>query len=306
MYRPADAEEWGVNGSVCCVRHHQDDPPDRTALHGELVSSIVHFYAADCSFHFYLAADEPAEGDTVSISQMALARAVTAAIESDIDVLNLSAGKARPNCSHNLTQEGCAYCAEVQRAADHGISVVAAAGNSPDTCVHCPSNAASAISVGGVEFECTYSMPRVPQSSTRNPPLAYWTRLWSGYDGYPESVTEHPYCTTRGCWSEGGGCDEYRRATPWGQNPPSSGGKPDILSPNHYAAERDEQYPFVWPASSFAAPVVSGCLTGVLSTLDSSPSPYEVQQAVRDGATALESSIPGMFDATETRRLLSD
>lgn len=295
-----------VSERVCCLRDHQNNPPEKTGDHGELVSSIGHFYAPDSSFHLYLAADGVDGTGPIGIPQMALARAVNAAIDHNIDILNLSAGLPRPNCTHNRTRAGCAYCSEVQRAVDHGITVVAAAGNNPDTCVHCPSNAASAISVGGVEFECTYNMPRVSQNPTNNPPLAYWTRLWSGYDEYPDNATDMAYCTTRDCWWEGRNCSEYSRVTEWEQNPLPSGGKPDILSPNHFAAKYDDQYPFVWAASSFAAPVVSGCLAGILSTLGSSPSPYEIQQAVRDSSTPLESSTPGIFDAAETRTLLSE
>lgn len=290
---------------VCCLREHEDEPPDVTANHGTWVSSISNYYAPDSSFYFYLAGDEQAGGDEesrVRIPHLAFARAVNVAIEHGVDVLNVSAGTPKPECTHGQ----CVYCSEAKRAVDSGITVIASAGNDPDACVHCPSNAVPVISVGGVEFECTYNMPRAPNNPTNKPPLAYWTRMWSGYEAYPDSASGDPYCTTRGCWSNDGSCEQYMTVTEWDRNPIPSGDKPDLLAPVHYAEEKEDQYPFVWAASSFAAPVVSGCLAGILSTLDSSPSPFAIQQAVRDGSTPVESSIAGIFDAAETQALLSE
>lgn len=261
---------------------------------------ISRYFSPDTSVHLLLAGaprDEP-EGDRPRIPQLAFSRAIDAAIDREVDVLNISAGRSRPNCTHGH----CVYCTEVVRAIDEGVTVVAAAGNSPEAAVHCPGNATSVICVGGVEYECTYRMPRIPELRTNKPPLAYWTRLWSGHE-YPTSAADGTYCTTRGCWSNGGGCDEYRSVTPWERNPIPSGGKPDILAPLHHATQREDQRPFVWAASSFAAPVVSGCLAGVLSSVDVSPSPYAVQQAVRDGASRIDTA-GRVFDASETRERL--
>jgi hypothetical protein len=196
------------------------------------------------------------------------------------------------------------YCSEVERAIDDDITVIASAGNSSDAVVHCPSNAPGAISAAGVEFECTFNMPRAPKNPTNNPSLAYWTRLWSAHDDYPENVAEGAFCTTRGCWAEGGGCDQYKRVTEWSCNPLPSGKKPDLLAPVHYAEEAKDKHPFVWAASSFAAPVVAGCLAGILSTTDDDPSPFEIQQALRDGATEYDGFSAGVFDATRTQDLL--
>jgi len=269
-----------------------------------LVSSIAYYYAPKSPFTFFLAADGEEQDSQIGISHLPLARAVNAAIDRDVDVLNISAGRARPNCTHGQ----CVYCSEVRRAVENGIAVVASAGNDPDACVHCPSNAESALSVGGVEFVCEFSMPRAPGHPTNEPPQAYWTRLWSGYDDYPETAANRAYCTTRDCWMDGGGCSDHMKLEEWNHNPIPSSGKPDILAPVHFAAQFDEQYPFVWGASSFAAPVVSGCLAGILSTLESSPEPYTIRQAVRDGSTSTDPSIDGaIFDASSTKtHLLSD
>lgn len=293
-----------VADTVCCLVDYRNNPPDRTGKHGEWVSAIACYYASDSSFYFYLAANEREREDgegAIRISQMAFARAIDAAIDHGVDVLNISAGRSRPNCTHGH----CVYCSEAKRAVENEITVVASAGNNPDACVHCPSNETDVISVGGVEFECTFDMPRAPQNPTNKPPLAYWTRLWSGCDEYPHTVSDKSYCTTRGCWSEAGSCDDQKKTVEWAQNPISSGGKPDILAPVHYAEQLEEQYPFVWAASSFATPVVSGCLAGILSTVDSSPSPFAIQRALTEGSERIEASTAGIFDADNTRAQLS-
>lgn len=292
-------------GRECCLRELEDAPPDNTSWHGTGVFQIANYYAYDGSFYPFLAGkpmEQDGEEDSVRIPHLAFARAVNAAIEHGVDVLNVSAGRSRPNCTHGQ----CVYCSEAKRAVENGITVVASAGNDPDAAVHCPSNAEPAISIGGVEFKCTFNMPRTPDNPTNKPALAYWTRMWSDHDDYPDSAAEGAYCTTRGCWSEGGSCDQYKEVTEWSRNPIASGGKPDILAPVHYGIEEQEQYPYVLAASSFAAPVVSGCLAGILSTLEAQPTPFEIQQAIREGATEMDTTSAGIFDADATRERLSE
>lgn len=91
----------------------------------------------------------------------------------------------------------------------------------------------------------------------------------------------------------------------WDQNPIASGDKPDVLAPVHYAAERDNQYPFVWAASSFAAPVVSGCVAGILSSVGTDPAPFTIQEAILDTAMQYDSVPIDVFDATGTRDTLT-
>lgn len=161
---------------------------------------------------------------------MAFARAVTSAIDDGLDILNLSAGRSRPNCTHGQ----CVYCSEVRRAEQNGVTVVGPAGNHPDDVVHYPGNAPSAFSVGGVEMECTFKMPRSPRNPTNNPPQSYRTTLWSD-KSYPDSAANGTYCSTRDCWSGGGSCEENLQVTPWDRNPTASGEKPDVLARLHYA-----------------------------------------------------------------------
>jgi len=287
-----------VSRSECCLPRFADDPPDRTAQHGEWVLDIASAYAPNAAFELYLAAFDTAEDENetkVRIPQLALSRAVSGAIKHDIDILNVSAGRPRPNCTHG----NCAYCSEVERAVDHGVSVVASAGNQQDDAVHCPSNTESAISVGGMEVECTYNPPRISGTRSGKPPQAYWTYIFDGED-YPDGAATATYCSTRDCWRDGGGCEQHAMRTSWDKNPIFSGGKPDVLAPVHYAGEQQAGHPFVWAASSFAAPVVSGCLAGVLSELDSDPPPFRVRQAVRHSGDPIGEIRVDGFDAAGT------
>jgi len=296
-------EDFSANvvGRTCCLRELQGNPPDQTAEHGAWVLDIASFYAPDSSFYLYFAGKEPEamNGDTPHIPQMAFARAVTAAIDDGVDILNVSAGKSKPNCSLGH----CVYCSEVRRAERNGITVVAAAGNHPEDVVHCPGNSPTAICVGGVEMECTFNMPRSPHNPTNNPPQAYWTKVWSG-QSYPESAAEGTYCSTRDCWSDGGGCETNLQVTPWDRNPNSSGDKPDVLAPIHYAGLAGDQSPFIWAASSFGAPVISGCLSGCLSMLETRVSPPGAQSAIREGADELDDFPAGVLNAEKTLEIL--
>jgi hypothetical protein len=292
-----------VVGQECCIRDLCEDPPAKTGTHGEWVLDIATFFAPESSYYLYLSAEQVDNEDgeeNISISQMSLARAVSSAIEDGIDILNISAGRSRPNC----IEGNCAYCSEVRRAARNGITVIGSAGNHPNDVVHCPSNTPEAISVGGAEVECTYNMPRVPQNPTNKPPQAYWTKLWSDWDGYPDSAARGAYCTTRNCSSNGGSCDQHQNPTGWDRNPVSSGRKPDILSPVHYAAELTDGHPFVWAASSFAAPVVAGALAGILSDIAPGVSPVRAQDAIRNASVDIGAASAGLFHAGGTQDTL--
>lgn len=292
IYRLESEEEIDVAGRACCLTDHRDDPPRRTDDHGILVLEIAEYFATGASYYLFLAANEH-EGRE-RIPQMAYGRAVERAIEKDIDVLNVSAGLSRPNCTHGQ----CAYCALTREAVANGVTVVRAAGNNPDNPVHCPANEERAICVGGVEVECTFRMGRRPGYRTPKPPGAYWTKLWSGYDEYPDGATGGTYCTTRDCLPGEGTCENHKSVKAWDDNPVPAGDKPDVLAPVHYATMFDEQYPFVWAASSFAAPVVTGCLAGTLSGVEGEcPPPHEIREAVRRETSPVDSAPAGLFDA---------
>jgi hypothetical protein len=270
--------------------------------HGEWVLSIAYYYAPSASFYPLLAAKEQQTSDDetkIRISQAAYGDAVQRAIDRDIDILNVSAGRAKPDCTHG----SCSYCIDTKRATKNDITVIASAGNCSDDPVHCPSNQQSAISVGGVEFECGFnSNSRQP---TNKPPNAYWTKEWNRHDDYPETATFKPYCTTKDC-AEDGNCNEYLSVTSWDRNPIFSGNKPDVLSPLHFAAELNDGNPFVWAGSSFAAPVISGCIAGILSDIESERSPIAIQEAIRDSTIPVQSVESGSFDADRTKRSLAD
>jgi hypothetical protein len=303
VYR-TDVDVIETGGRECCLRGYGEDTPDKTGMHGEYVSDIASVFAPEASFYHFLAAEEPDDTNTesVRISQMAFAKAINYSIEHNIDILNISAGRSKPKCTHGH----CPYCTEVKRAIDNGISVVAAAGNNPDNCVHCPSNRNEVISVGGVEHECTYNVSRRPGRVINKPPFAYWTKQWERVDGYPDGAAWGAYCTGRDCAKHGGSCRECQEIIEWSENPIAGSDKPDILSPLHYAAKYDEQSPFVWAASSFAAPVVAGALAGMLSTLTSSCPPYTMKEAIKKSSEEKEHLPAGIFRADRTLNRLSE
>ena len=290
-----DIEGIEVVEQECCLRPDPDEA--RTGDHGKSVTNIAGWYAPEGEFCLYQAADRPPESAERAnrLHQMAFARAVEAAIEHDVALLNVSAGRYEPEC----VDGHCIFCEQATRAVAQGVSVVAAAGNNPEAGIHCPSRAQDAISVSGVEFRCTAPLRRTPNVRSARPELAYWTQLWSE-EQYPTLVASDTYCTTRGCWRDESTCAENMEVAPWDRNPVPDSHNPTVLSPLHYVGKKNERAPYIWAASSFATPVVTGCLAGILSVLEGSPAPYTIQNAVRNAANETLDGEAGIFDARAT------
>lgn len=232
--------------------------------------------------------------------QMAFGDAVKTAISDEIDILNLSAGKCRPGCINGE----CQYCNIAKRALDENIAIVAAAGNNSDGVIHCPANKSQVICVAGFEVECGYTDRK--RRVGGGPAGAYWTKIWSGVD-YPDGAADGQYCSMRGCDGDPRKCERHRDVEPWENNPQPSGEKPDILGPVHYASGLGESKPFVWAASSFATPVVSGAIAGVISrTSQAEISPYTLRENVVDSGDALPSGHAPTFNAEELEQTMTD
>lgn len=280
----------------CCIPALQDDPPDYTQIHGKAVGAITYYYAPEARFRLYQAAqdlneDEHDDEIDIGIKQVDFGRAIEKAIEHDIDILNISAGHARPNC----VRGNCIYCTQVEKALQEDIIVVAAAGNNDDNCVHCPSYSDDVISVGGVRPLCEHSMTKRVSTPKQKPPGAYWAKLFNGVD-YADDVTDETFCSTRGCATDEGGCAENRTIEPW-HNPGPEGEKPDVLAPVQYTVPISDS-PVVTEGSSFASPLITGCLASILSSTDRNATPYRVRQDLRDTSSDVEASEAGLFDAT--------
>jgi len=276
-----------------------DTDENLTQEHGREVFDILSYFAPGATYYLYQAVDEDGE-----IALIDFADAVEAAVDENVDIINLSAGDHRPNCIGGA----CGFCRVAKSATQEDIIFVAAAGNSQldggHTSIHCPAFADPVISIGGYEALCTFE-PEVGrqaptlQNSLR-PPLAYWTEQRRGYN-YPPGIAEQSYCSGRDCGPDGS-CDQYREFQEWPHNPTPAGSKPDILAPIHYVSLLDRQTPYIMGGSSYGAPIVSGAIAWALGLLldnQLSANPYQVQQAIRQGADSMPDASADRFNATK-------
>lgn len=258
---------------------------------------ILSYFAAGSTYYLYQAVDEDGQLELTDFAD-----AVKRAVDDNIDVLNLSAGRERPNC----LGRSCGFCRTARRAIERGTTIVAAAGNSqPSTTevIHCPALAEPAIAVAGFVVECTYSEKTDSDTiqNPLNPPRAYWAKMLSGVD-YPLHAVDDAFCSTQGCWPEAN-CSDYQNITTWENNPLPSGQKPDILAPVHYSERINDQIPFLLGGTSYAAPIVSAVVAWVLGVLldnQLSASPQELRNGLIQGGVNVEPGVTRRLDADST------
>ena len=233
-----------------------------------------YIYSPESSFSLYQAV-----GQDGKISAAAFDEAITAAIEHNVDVLNLSAG-----IPWRGPVDSSPHTRLAQRALDSNIVLVAAAGNSipNDRPVHCPAAAERAIAVGGFVAECG--------SREQHPEGAYWAHMQEGKQ-YPPLTPDGVFCGQRGC-SGDRECIGNQWEKPWEGNVLPTDDKLDVLAPVHIPETTAEGDPFLHVGSSFAAPIVSGALGLIFSELVEKfiqiPPPHEVREAVIDASVPID------------------
>jgi subtilisin family serine protease len=201
----------------------------------------------------------------------------------------------------------------MQRAVDSGITVVAAAGNQrpdqPTQRVNCPARFDEAIAVGGCVTECPYSGAEstAVHSDGNRSSGPYWVRKLDAVD-YSPLVADGAYCGWRGC-VDGGECIRKNTMKPWEGNVRRRPDKPEVVAPVHYPVLRDDDVPALYAGTSFAAPIVAGSVSAVLSELSSSTgdvsTPNDVREAVVEGAAPLDEGAMQKLNVTRTVNILS-
>jgi subtilisin family serine protease len=279
------------------------DEPE-TSYHGTPVLLTLGHFSPESTYSLYQAVDEHGK-----IGIDAFADAIATAIGQEVDVLNLSAGVYMKGCPGV-----CQFCTAVQRAVDAGVTVVAAAGNQhpdrPAERINCPARFDEAIAAGGCVTECPCaekaSMDIHSNGDSSSGP--YWVQKLDDVD-YSPLVADGVYCGWRGC-VEGGECITKNATKPWEGNVRRLPEKPEVVAPVHHPALRDDDVPALLAGSSFAAPVVSGAVSAILSELsESSESPPELstlRRAVLEGAVPLDESDLQKLNVTRTLNMLSD
>lgn len=243
-----------------------DSDTDFVDNHGNQVAYQIATYTKNPEFHFYrVFPDEGRPRD--SHLMLAIGRAIE---YGEVDVLNMSVGADHIGsedraCTRSASQ--CRLCELAKKAVhEHGINLVAAAGNQPfagEVC--CPALSDYVIAVGGIQYSCGGKMPDTMGFTSAMgevpPPNAYWIVR---EDDNGEEHMSGPFCSDRGC-GPGLMCTNNRTIELWEHNVTFTDRKPDTIAPAHMIWLYNDRKPELFQGTSFSAPLVSA---GIIATLE--------------------------------------
>jgi hypothetical protein len=278
------AETFSFDHTYDYVDHDQTDPIG----HGRNVFDIIATQNPNATFSTFQIIDEheTEDGTKWAGSRSDTIQAIVDAAEAGVDVLNISAG------TYHDCYGFCSLCREAELAVrGDDMTIVAATGNSDNSNtrigVHCPATNDAVIGVGGYLSHCTEPLIRGEDSGQ------WWL------DG---DEINGPFCGQNGCCSTEA-CLDNRREVPWPGNVSYHNAAPNVLAPVIYilGADTDSIQPQI--GTSFAAPLVSGCLVGIICELQEhgiTPEAEEISTSVRMSATEIDEGDCPKFDAEGT------
>lgn len=223
---------------------------------------------------------------------------------SNIDVINISAGKYHNNCRGR-----CRICEAVEAVTREGSVVIAGAGNRTEERsldVFCPAQSSESIAVGMSETLCTASPRKNPSPPVgmgdARPPGAYWVDMEAESMFHPDGS----YCSYRSC-SPFHECNDNRQTVYWNGNVDWNDYIPEIVAPGHKPAiDTQNGSAHIEPGTSYSAAVVSGGVATVLSEiLPNSFSPQRIKRGVETSSRDLDCGMVGKFDMKQLLNILS-
>lgn len=206
--------------------------------------------------------------------------------EDSVDVLNISLGFDHVNTGEPCNEkfQDCSVTKAAERAAENGVTIVAAAGNRTQCQnIACPAACTSVISVAGLVPVCTAADFGVKESPSpaELPPKAGWFIDDEG-DLYPD---RGPLCTNTGCGLFNKDCSSCRSLESFEGNIPLSNPNPDTFATaRHFAHNIDKDEIFAYTGTSYAAPVVAGALITIMAGLvreNTEYTPQSIRRQVR-------------------------
>ena len=267
-----------------------------TTLHGGQVFEMAKNFAPHASFSFYQVIDEDGEMPIAAFSD-----GISAAIEDQVDIVNISAGTAWRG-----PMDANPYVKEAKRLTKEKITVVAAAGNDyhqESLPVHCPALLDEIIAVGGCETICPSSHNIAHTTPMQGP---YYARPEEG-NGVEVDASD-TYCGWQGC-ENGQGCLSQNSDQPWAGNPRRKNNKPEILAPIHYLISEDNGFAFAY-GTSFASPIVAGVLAEAYGNLRHEgypdPNPAEFKKAIQETSNIIEYNFPPKLNEFKIEKYIKE
>lgn len=300
-------------GDIGITRDFVDSDQRYTTFHGLHMFYILHYMAVDARYNLYRVTSE---NGTMKPSNTieALDKA-----RNECDIISMSIGQVEVNCDLPFS-----LCKSAQSVVESGTIIVAAAGNrNRSSHISCPAGVEEVVSVGSSVAECRADMDNAPgddsdlfnpSSDSIRPPNSYWIEKRGDEDEeywrklFGDDFPEGPFCSHMGC-SPFHQCEENSYEREWEGNVEEV---PDTLAPHHYIGEvvgpNNDVFYSLRRGSSFATPVVAGCLAGILGKLfeeGKKPEPETVKQAVREMGDELDSGDGLRFNARRTYEYMS-
>lgn len=263
---------------------------------------VIGFLSSDSNMYFYQVVDDYG---VYKVSN--LLKALGAANQADLDIINVSLGLFHAEC-----EGSCRSCVAVNEVVDSGTSVVVAAGTFvPDEkeSVFCPGLASRALTTGVLVPECSATPPDdgiYGVSRDWKPPGSlYVISTEKAPDEQERYFQTDNYCSYQAC-APSYECDRHRREREWQYNPEPNQGKPDILAPGVTPWHSDWGWRLA-TGTSYSAAMTSGAVAEVLGELFSrgrSATPSEVKTAVKARGDTVSGSNVRKLNQLETFRAL--
>lgn len=285
------ASRYKVNRRENYVASEESD----TTGHGTAVFDHVSAVASEAVYNFYRIIAEDPDTGRGRAKRSNVVRAIAAAVEHGIDVLNLSLGVCHDEEDGYDCGGKCRIGDEARWAIEErDLTIVAAVGNAPTAdAVTCPGLVDEVIGVGGFVSLCTNDVADCADCSQ------YWVH---------DDELYGPFCGQRGC-VDGETCERRRKEVLWRGNAPFVNAEPDVLAPAiHASGNNRKRDASLRSGTSFATPLVTSSLVSVLSDLiveeGEHPSPEEFQQAITEASKPIGDGDYAKYAESETFEVL--
>lgn len=229
-------------------------------------------------------------------------KAVKAAQENRVDIINLSGGASRPTCNGN-----CRICVAARKVINDGIAIITGSGNVVEdkNCgLFCPAKMTETVGTGVYESYCTHWVDLNPRPGIQSQKIPAPNSYWIDYsmlelDADEDWIPTGQYCSYTSCTPEES-CAENQVEILWPGNVDFSSREPDVFAPGKYVQGLNGKAMFDI-GTSFSTATVTGAVTDIYSRLHSErplPTPHDLNRAIESLQTTVGTTSYPKFDST--------